>query len=383
MSTEKSALKAEARQRWEQDRAWLLVHQPFVARLAMNLNIVPVVDYRVPTACTDGRQVFVNPEWLRGMSRSDGRFVLAHEVWHCAAGHLWRRGGRLPTAWNLAVDHEVNGLLMDQGFQSPEGAVYFPEMSGCSAETVYAWLMEQDPLPDQQPLDNHGCPLGQPGDQGPVDPDYQPDHDREIETDWEGYLLDVASQLPGEIPAGMEQRVGALGQSRVPWQAVLRRFVTRSFDRQFRWTPPNRRMLTQGFYLPGQRGERLDIAVAVDTSGSTASLMPDFLAELEAILDGFGRYRLRLLTCDAAIHSDEVIEDGQPLPDLDRLRGGGGTDFRPVFERLSAEPPQALVFLTDGFGPAPNERPAWPTLWVTDEGGVQPVDWGEWVRINQ
>ncbi len=270
-----------------------------------------------------------------------------------------------------------------------EGAVFFEDQAGASAETVYSWLLEKGVPVGLSPLDDHVCPRGDAGgDDGngredkPVDPDYRPDRDPAIETDWEGYLIETAQQMPGDIPSGLARRVGELGRSRVPWQTVLRRFVTRSFDRQFRWVPPNRRLLSQGLYLPGQRGERLDIAVAVDTSGSTADLMPAFLAELKAILHGFGRYRIRLLACDAAIHSDEVIEDGEALPILDQLPGGGGTDFRPVFERLSEEPPMALVFLTDGYGPAPNERPGWPTLWVTDSNGVQPANWGEWVKIQ-
>jgi predicted metal-dependent peptidase len=44
--------------------------------------------------------------------------------------------------------------------------------------------------------------------------------------------------------------------------------------------------------------------------------------------------------------------------------GGGGNDFRPVFERLdhSEEPPVALVYLTDGYGCFPDREPEYTVL---------------------
>ncbi|MCP1727633.1 putative metal-dependent peptidase [Natronospira proteinivora] len=376
--------KAEALARWQSDRAWLLTAQPFIARLAMRLDLVPVIDDRVPTACTDGRHAFVNAEWLLSLSPNDRRFVLAHEVWHCVLGHLRRAGHRQARLWNLAVDHEVNTLLMQDGLKAPEGAVHYPEKAGCSAEVVYQWLLDNPPDEGDQPLDGHGCPLGQPGPKARMDPDYRPvTPDAALEEAWQQGVIDAAAQEPGSVPKRLHRWINSLAESRVPWQTLLRRFITRSFDRQFRWTPPNRRFLSQGLYLPGQRGERLDIAVAIDTSGSTDRILPQFVAELRAILHGFGRYRITILLCDADIHAHWELEDGDPLPELDTISGGGGTDFHPVFQALSQTPPQALIYLTDGFGPAPDEGPPWPTLWVTDQRGRKPANWGEWVQIDK
>ena len=46
---------------------------------------------------------------------------------------------------------------------------------------------------------------------------------------------------------------------------------------------------------------------------------------------------------------------------------------RPVFERLALEPPTASLFLTDGFGEAPAEVPAYPVLWVLTADGERPA----------
>src|SRR5699024_7110524 len=91
---------------------------------------------------------------------------------------------------------------------------------------------------------------------------------------------------------------------------------------------------------------------------------------------------LRLLMCDTRVTSDRMLDSSAP-PDLARLvfRGGGGTDFRPVFQRLEEQPPKAVVFLTDGYGPVPEEPPEYPVLWVLTPDGMAPAPWGEVVEL--
>ena len=92
MSSE--AAKSQARTLCEADRAAWLMSQPFLAHLALQVEIVPVVDPRVPTAATDGRSVFCSAPFMLGLTEADRRFVLAHEVWHCALSHIPRREAR-------------------------------------------------------------------------------------------------------------------------------------------------------------------------------------------------------------------------------------------------------------------------------------------------
>ncbi|MBE0507045.1 MAG: M48 family metalloprotease [Marinospirillum sp.] len=85
------SLKQQALQTWVADRARLLLQHPFTASLALHLELVPVVDSRVMTAATDGRRVFFNPLLLQTLTADQRLFVLAHEVWHCAARHFDRQ----------------------------------------------------------------------------------------------------------------------------------------------------------------------------------------------------------------------------------------------------------------------------------------------------
>lgn len=377
------AAKREALQVWEADRARLMLRQPFLALLALRLELVPVVDARLPTAATDGERIFVNARYLLALPADERLFVLAHEVWHCAALHFARRGERERELWNLAVDHEVNALLESQGLAVPAGAILYPPLRGQNAESVYAWLQQHPEQARPRPAgaDRHD---GLEPAEGPYDPDLQlgPGNWE----DWPTRVVAAAQQIEqrqGSLPAEVERHLQRLRRPSIPWRELLARFVAATAERRRDWSRPHRRYISQGLYLPGWAPEQaLEIAVALDTSGSTDAYLARFMGEFAGIAASFGVWKLRLLLCDACVHSDQSFESADP-PRFERIRvrGGGGTDFRPVFERLAAQPPRALVYLTDGFGWAPDEAPEYPVLWVLTPDGTEPADWGETIRL--
>ena len=111
------------------------------------------------------------------------------------------------------------------------------------------------------------------------------------------------------------------------------------------------------------------VVVAIDVSGSTeGEPVKVFLKEVYSICSQISekdKLRLRIIQCDAEICSDEIIggdEDFKEKMKNFKLEGGGGTDFRPVFERLSADKKRgakirALLYFTDGYGTFPVENP--------------------------
>ena len=140
-------------------------------------------------------------------------------------------------------------------------------------------------------------------------------------------------------------------------------------------------------YLPSlQKEKQLNIVIAVDTSGSTTGdIVKTFVSEVYAILNSFGGYTLRLIQCDMEINEDVVFDMDRPfIPDKFSLKGGGGTDFRPVFELISEgqELPEVVLYLTDGYGTAPRKEPGYPVIWGVIEGGVMPAKWGKKMDIS-
>ena len=396
-TAEDQALKKAMLTACEQDRALLMTAQPFTAMLAMQLDLVAVVDCRLPTAGTDGKTIFFNARFMAGRSVADRRFILAHEVWHCALGHHRRQLGRDHDRWNQACDYEVNHLLTDELGHCPRDALYNRDYRGLSAEEVYNRLQQENlhPHPGQSVLDEHDLAevLTQSTDGLIVDPDFQPAapktpaESRALDEAWRQRLIVVAQQrerLGGTLPGHLSRIVQQIRQPSVPWQQLLARFLHKQHGGDRQWLPPSRRHIHRGLYLPSRRNNTLDITVALDNSGSCTAEVPRFLGELRGMLAGFSRINLQVLIfdtricqrlnfCEADLHRLDNIE----------IAGGGGTDFRPVFEELEQAPPHALVILTDGFAEAPPQGPSYPVLWALTEGGECPVKWGEKLSMRR
>ena len=398
----------------------LLTWRPFIGILAMHLDLIPVVDYRCRTACTDGRRIFFNPYFIGGLDADERITILAHEIWHCGLLHFSREVGRIDQhkAWNYAIDHEVNALLKEDGFKLPEGSVLYKDWIGQSAEQIFD-MIDSGELPIEGMLvDEHY--VGRPGDEQSEDGDSEGqlhevcgDDDPLIETDGDNVTVKIdASFIPRrsddvwkEWRANMKsaaQRCSGRGidyggyswaireilEPRIHWKELLRQFVTPVLGSIRQWLPPNRRFVTQGLYLPSRRmDEELKIVIVIDTSGSTVGpLVQEFISEVDSIMRSFGAFELTVIQADTQVCNVEKFTHEEPFDSNEfKLHGGGGTDLWPAFNWVNNnmnEPPKALLYMTDGFGPAPDKSPGYPVLWVLNEDGRKPTDWGGMVRIE-
>jgi predicted metal-dependent peptidase len=353
---------------------------PFFATLALHAKIKITDD--LPTAATDGRDVFVNPDFFNGLSTPAQEGLLLHEVLHAALLHVTRRGARDPKLWNIAADIVVNGMLLRDGYVIPDGGIRDVSKEHLATEEVYDLLLrdaDKRPAPSlgmADLMDDAGSP-GQPASKADK---------AEIEGQWQQALQQARQvaegSLKGDLPAGLRRELNALGRSRLDWRALLWRFLVQTptdfaaFDRRF---------VGDGLYLETISGESVHVHVCVDTSGSiNKDDITRFLSEVQAILGTYPHLRCDLYFADAALHGPHVLTPHSPLP---VPVGGGGTDFRPFFEHLDKHvEPHAItvaIYLTDGYGDSPPHAPALPTLWVVTPGGkdVDQFPFGEVVRL--
>ncbi len=121
-----------------------------------------------------------------------------------------------------------------------------------------------------------------------------------------------------------------------------------------------------------------EFVIAIDTSGSTMrGPVMAFLEEAYSALrqSGLGgRPNLHIIQCDDAVRSDDVVRSDADLRRLMSgfsLVGGGGTDFRPVFEYVDGLVAsgefghlRGLMYFTDGKGTFPERRPGYRTAFV-------------------
>jgi len=185
--------------------------------------------------------------------------------------------------------------------------------------------------------------------------------------------------VPGEIRPLVE---GMLAASPIPWRMVLRQFIASAgrIGRHSSWLRENRRF---GHETPGTRKKRrLALLIGVDVSDSTniAELREAFATELLRIASGRETH-LTVLYANSRIQKISAFS-GSALQ-AESYHGGGFTDLRPVFDYArSMHPlPAAVIYLTDGVGPAP-EKMEFPTLWVLTQEGEKPVPWGVELRLH-
>jgi predicted metal-dependent peptidase len=385
---------------------------------------------------TDGSRIVYNSAFVDELKPAELEGTLAHEVLHCALGHQCRRGERDPELWNEAADYAINPILIENGFVLPAGALIDPAFNNLSAEEIYARLLRRTSegngaaKPAQQQTNaGSGMATGPQGTHGAAPSNPKPDASHQPVSDQRGRTTGEAvgptSMRPGGFgevwdatdehgqraspaekrrqqdewciaaeqaqrsakawghePAGIERPLSESRQSQQDWRAILRDFVTSITPSDYRWTPPNRRHIASGLYLPSVERQGMgEIVIAVDTSGSIGKReLEQFAGEISAISEEAQPEAIHVVYCDAAVQSAQEFRASEPVQ-LEP-KGGGGTDFRPVFEWVTENDPTpaCLIYLTDLCCDSYPEAPEYPVLWVTDSRRT--ARFGETVRID-
>ena len=85
-------------------------------------SLESIWDTSIPTASTNGLNLKINPEWFMALSPKQRIGLVVHEANHVALLHPVRLGDRDPEVFNMAADHMINLMLLDNGFINKEGS---------------------------------------------------------------------------------------------------------------------------------------------------------------------------------------------------------------------------------------------------------------------
>jgi predicted metal-dependent peptidase len=120
----------------------LRMKAPFFATLALFTRFISTQHH--PTAATDGKDIYYNPDFLAGLRPAEQDGLLLHEVLHAALLHAVRRGVRDRQLWNIAADIIVNGIIAQQpGFALPAGGLRDEKLEKFSVEEAYELLQQE------------------------------------------------------------------------------------------------------------------------------------------------------------------------------------------------------------------------------------------------
>lgn len=392
------AITAEWKRKWIETRSAVLWDCPAFTHILFSMlnptngEMAAMFTDKVPVAATDGTNLILNPEEFFKRKLMQRVFITAHEIAHCmfnhcALGYQMRRSGHvkyqdgssLPydqKLMNMAMDFVINSMLVESKIgEMPEDALYDPTM----ATSKDSFLDVYKKVYDQQEKSNKGKGSapgnGKSGFDQHLDPGAGQGQDpgqasqARSETEWKvaiaGALASAKAQ--GKLPAALERLLSAVIEPEVSWQDHIRGFFARKIGSGgYDWRKPDRRLITRDIIAPARAGNGCGpVVVAIDTSGSIGQRELDvFFAEMKGLLDDVRPEVIHVLWCDAMVHRADEVTDSS---DIDTLKpaGGGGTDFRPVFDWISEQDftPDALVYLTDGYGTFPNEEPKYPLVW--------------------
>jgi predicted metal-dependent peptidase len=191
--------------------------------------------------------------------------------------------------------------------------------------------------------------------------------------------------MQGKVPNCIEALISDLVDAKVPWQSILNRFIEETSHNDYSWGTPDRRFLPDDIILPDLHDQTLgEIVVAVDTSGSiygVPAVVGSFQNEINSLITRCKPTKLHVVQCDSRITDTKEYTDGQPIELT--LRGGGGTDFRPVGEYINQHGinPRVCIYLTDLMGAFPEVPWQFPTIWCVYNNDGQSAPFGDTVHI--
>jgi len=338
----------------------------------------------------------INPEKYFAEEPQHRQGILEHEILHVILKHILR-GMDFPNQAkaNVAADIAVNPLI---GRDNLPPWTIWPDHFELPENQTFEWYYDNIPEPEGKGKGGSDCQSGGQGGEGDSDGEdqnpYCPPGTRTVDDhNWQSAipedgrtlaeitidrLIKTAEKQCGDLPGNIAELIQFRAKHVVPWQAILRRFfgTTRA---NLSWT--KKRRSKRYDTVPGTRfEEKATVVIGVDSSGSISD------AELSAFMtECYAAFRTGIVDVWVVVCDADITDVFYPFRKVSEVSGRGGTDFRPVFQwaldNTHHPPIDGIVYLTDGYGPAPEKRSKIPTLWVVTQDGQFPAEWGQRLQL--
>jgi predicted metal-dependent peptidase len=357
-------MKFTTKDRLTKARVKMLLKHPFWGNLATRLKLVENSEW-LTTAATDGRHFYYCEKFIDSLDDDELVFLFGHEVGHIVYDHMGRRGDRDPQIWNMAGDYLINDMLITNNVGKKITKVpilWDPKFRDMTAEEVYDDLMK-NAVKVQMTLDMHMDGSGEEGEDGKGSDGKSKSSGIKIDAETakkmrdemkEAILQSAQAAGAGNVPAGIRRLINQFTAPKMRWQDLLRIQLESSLKNNYSFMRPSRKGWHTGAVLPGMLpAEHLDVAIAIDTSGSiTEDMVRDFLSEVQGMMEMYTTYSILVFTFDTEVYNPVTFSDdyGDDLADYD-VQGGGGTDFDVCYEYMKDNDinPKQFIMFTDGY----------------------------------
>lgn len=380
-------------QRLAKAKTQLVLDHPFIGTIALQKLKFSIESqdwfeqHGMPaTAAVSDREAIFCSEFMDDLNDAELTFLVAHECFHPMLEHNWRLKHRDRGMFNQAADYVINKLLRDERIGSmPEVGLYDEDLyaqGNGTSEGIYEIIYQQ-----QQQDDNQGQGNGSGDKQmdSIIEASGSPAEQSQSAQEWRIAVAQAAqaAKIMGKLSANMERFVSEYLNAKVNWRDVLYRFIEKARTDQRTFARPNRRMITQGLYMPSVTGERMgELVFAIDCSGSIGQHEIDqYAAEIMRVHEDLKPKTIHLVYFDSSVCGIDSFEPDDTIEI--KPRGGGGTRFSPIFQAIDDNgiEPVACVVLTDLYCNDYGDAPDYPVLWVSTSN-QDTVPFGEVVPLT-
>lgn len=364
-------------------RIALLMRFPFWGNLVSRLRSYQVNTSWCPTACTDGRATYYNPEFIRPLTDKQVIFVFCHEITHVVLEHLGRSNDLAHDNFlgNLAADFSVNQIVLNEGIgehigdkigfkdlmnyksddkeTKKQGTLYDKMFDGWTYEEIYEHLQKNEKQLRENLQNNSNFTVHlEFGDKYEDDetssgrPTLSKEELDKIKTEMKEALLN-ASQSAGNIPGGFKRLISNLTDPKMNWQELLTQVIESQVKSDYTYMRLGRRSFSSDIIFPSQQKQpKIKVYLALDMSGSIGpEEINDFFTEVSGIVQQFSAFEIHIMCFDCSVHNYQVFNEDTVNDLFDyEPQGGGGTSISCVYDFLKENEivPEQLVFFTDG-----------------------------------
>ncbi|BCJ99550.1 vWA domain-containing protein [Anaerocolumna chitinilytica] len=357
---------------------------------------------------TDGNTLFFSPSLLLEEYKAGRIWVnraYLHQILHCIYRHPFRPYGNNKRLWDISCDIAMEYIIDSFRYHCVRMSgtryrrIFYENLKGKikipTAQAIYKLLepldmsdKEYEQLEFEFRKDDHSFWAEEEKREVPL-PDSAEQKWQDISEKTQTELETQAQDVSEEVEGFLEQ-LEVENRKKHDYRSFLRKFSIMKEEAVLDMDSYDLSFYTYGLSLYGnmplieyqesRESKRIeDFVIAVDTSMScSGELVQEFLMQTYKVLKEsesfFKRTNIHILQCDETIQSDEVIHSEEELEvymQQLQLKGGGGTDFRPVFayvgkllEEKAFHHLKGLLYFTDGKGIYPRKRPPYDTAFV-------------------
>jgi len=386
-------------------------------------RLKPVMDELIFTAATDADKFYYAGKYIIKLYQEDKNALLRlylHSVLHCVFLHPFVSEDIDKNKWNFACDIAVENVISDLGIEElfTENVRYQKSfisklnenIDALTAEKIYRYLCENDFSDDdiERERKNFKRDSHQLWYKEEKKTENKNDHQQnkplddegaknlaEIIEEWQDYCERMNVDMENFNSDRKESKVLVQNTKRVKrdrydYSTFLKKFAVsgedvtvndEEFDYIY-YTYGLEKYKNMPLVEPLEYKEIRKISefvIAIDTSGSVqGELVQKFLDRTYSILmsqeNFFRKINIRIIQCDDKIEDEYLVREKEDFENYIRnikFKGFGGTDFRPVFERVNHlidtkefTNLKGIIYFTDGYGKYPKQKPNYDAAFI-------------------